>query len=235
MYRILVIEDEPSMQTGLRDNLEIEGYAVTVEGDGKEGLDTMLRDPFDLVLLDIMLPSMSGFDVLKRARAKGIQVPVMMLTAKGEEIDKVLGLELGADDYITKPFSLRELLARVKAVLRRGQGSSGTGPVVIGALTVDFTGYTAQRDGKPVEMTPKECEVLKHLWEHRNQTVSRDQLLTEVWGYDESLSTRTVDNFILRLRQKVEPDPAHPRHILTIHGAGYKLILSPHTQTETES
>ncbi len=236
MSRILVIEDEPSMQTGLRDNLEIEGYTVTIEGDGKEGLETLLKEPFDLVLLDVMLPSMSGFDVLKRARARGIQVPVMMLTARGEEIDKVLGLELGADDYITKPFSLRELLARVKAVLRRGQGggSSGTGPVEIGMLTVDFSGYTAHRGETSVEMTPKEYEVLKHLWEHRNQTVSRDQLLTEVWGYDDSLSTRTVDNFILRLRQKVEPEPAHPRFILTIHGAGYKLLLSPHAQTGPE-
>ena len=232
MERILIIEDEPSMQTGLRDNLELEGYTVTIEGDGREGLETLLKDPFDLVILDVMLPSMSGFDVLKRARARGIATPVMMLTARGEEIDKVLGLELGADDYITKPFSLRELLARVKAVLRRGQGAipSETGPVEIGMLTVDFSGYTAHRGEMPVEMTPKECEVLKHLWEHRNQTVSRDQLLTDVWGYDDTLSTRTVDNFILRLRQKVEPDPAHPRYILTIHGAGYKLILSPHTQ-----
>jgi len=237
MYRILVIEDEPSMQTGLRDNLELEGYTVTVEGDGKKGLETLLKEPFDLVLLDVMLPSMSGFDILKRARARGIQTPVMMLTARGEEIDKVLGLELGADDYITKPFSLRELLARVKAVLRRGQGpgAAETGPVAIGMLTVDFSGYTAQRGETPVEMTPKECEVLKHLWEHRNQTVSRDQLLTEVWGYDESLSTRTVDNFILRLRQKIEPDPGHPRYILTIHGAGYKLVLGPHAQGEPET
>jgi DNA-binding response OmpR family regulator len=237
MYRVLVIEDEPSMQTGLRDNLEIDGYTVTVAGDGKEGLDTLLAEPFDLVLLDVMLPSMSGFDILKHVRARGIQVPVIMLTARGEEIDKVLGLELGADDYITKPFSLRELLARVKAVLRRGQGAGAPdqGAVAIGEITIDFATYTAQRGNVPVEMTAKECEVLKHLWEHRNQTVSRDQLLTEVWGYDDSLSTRTVDNFILRLRQKVESDPAHPRTIVTIHGAGYKLIQAPHGHTGLDS
>ncbi len=226
MEQILIIEDDPSMQTGLRDNLELEGYAVTVAGDGREGLRVLLEHPPDLVVLDVMLPSMSGFDVLKQARARGITVPVILLTAKGEEIDKVLGLELGADDYITKPFSLRELLARVKAVLRRGQsgGASGSVQAVIGQLSVDFSAYAARRGETSIDMTPKECEVLKYLWEHRNQTVSRDQLLTHVWGYDESLSTRTVDNFILRLRQKIEADPAHPKHILTIHGAGYKLI-----------
>lgn len=226
MEQILIIEDEPSMQTGLRDNLEIEGYAVTVVGDGKEGFQALVENQFDLVLLDVMLPSMSGFDVLKQVRSRGIKVPVIMLTAKGEEIDKVLGLELGADDYITKPFSLRELLARVKAVLRRGQGtaSSGSGDVVIGELTIDFATYSARRGDATVDMTAKECEVLKHLWDHRNQTVTRDQLLNQVWGYDENLSTRTVDNFILRLRQKLEPDPAHPKHILTMHGTGYKLI-----------
>jgi DNA-binding response OmpR family regulator len=226
MPRILVIEDEPAMQTGLRDNLEVEGYAVTLEGDGRAGLTALESGSFDLAILDVMLPSLSGFDVLKEARAAGVKTPVIMLTAKGEEIDRVLGLELGADDYITKPFSLRELLARVRAVLRRGQPTSGEGSVVtIGLLAVDFGSYTAQRRGAPVEMTPKEFEVLRHLWDHRSQTVTRDQLLSAVWGYDDSLSTRTVDNFILRLRQKLEPDPAHPKHILTLHGAGYKLIM----------
>lgn len=226
MSRILVIEDEPAMQSGLRDNLEIEGYEVTIEGDGRAGLEALRSGAYDLTILDVMLPSLPGFDVLKQARAAGVKTPVIMLTAKGEEIDRVLGLELGADDYITKPFSLRELLARVKAVLRRG--GSAAAPVstaTIGLLTVDFTAYTAVRDGAVVEMTPKEFDVLKHLWEHQGQTVTRDQLLSTVWGYDDSLSTRTVDNFILRLRQKLEPDPGHPKHILTLHGAGYKLVL----------
>lgn len=226
MARILVIEDEPAMQIGLRDNLEIDGYEVTVVGDGRQGLETLLDQTWDLAILDVMLPKKSGFDVLREARGKGVRTPVIMLTAKGEEVDKVLGLELGADDYMTKPFSLRELLARVKAVLRRTEGATSLQTnVTVGVTDVDFAGYTATRGGIEVPMTPKEIDILKFLYEHRNHTVTRDQLLIGVWGYDESVSTRTVDNFILRLRQKVESDPAHPRVILTIHGAGYKLVI----------
>lgn len=226
MPSILLIEDEPEMQRGLKDNLEFEGYKVDVVSDGKDGLRKMINHTYDLVLLDIMLPGMSGFDVCKRAREKGVRVPVIMLTAKGEEVDKVLGLELGADDYITKPFSLRELLARIKAVLRRkGSGmSEASGKTKIGHIEIDFSTYTVSKKGKPIEMTPKECEILRFLWQHKNQVVSRDALLTNVWGYDESISSRTVDNFILKLRQKVEPSPSKPRHIITIHGTGYKLI-----------
>jgi len=226
MARVLIVEDEPAMQAGLRDNLEVEGYDVDVAADGRTGLQKMTEQEHDLVILDVMLPRLSGFDVLKAARAKGVKSPVIMLTAKGEEIDKVLGLELGADDYITKPFSLRELLARVKAVLRRAEGGGATaGKVSIGGMDIDFGSYSALKGGVAVTMTPKEVDVLKFLWEHRNQTVTRDLLLTAVWGYDDSISTRTVDNFILRLRQKLEEDPAHPRIILTIHGAGYKLVV----------
>jgi DNA-binding response OmpR family regulator len=226
MARVLIIEDEPAMQAGLRDNLEVEGYDVEIAGDGRTGLEKMTEQEHDLVILDVMLPRLSGFDVLKQARAKGVKSPVIMLTAKGEEIDKVLGLELGADDYITKPFSLRELLARVKAVLRRAEGSgTAAGTIRIGGVDIDFSSYSAVKNGTAVLMTPKEFDVLKFLCEHRNQTVTRDLLLTGVWGYDDSMSTRTVDNFILRLRQKLEDDPAHPRFILTIHGAGYKLVV----------
>jgi len=226
MARVLIVEDEPAMQAGLRDNFEIEGYEVDVAGDGHTGLQKMTEQEHDLVILDVMLPRMSGFDVLKAARMKGVKSPVIMLTAKGEEIDKVLGLELGADDYITKPFSLRELLARVKAVLRRAEvGGGPAGKLSIGGVDIDFGTYSAAKGGVAVPMTPKEFDVLKFLWEHRNQTVTRDLLLTGVWGYDDSMSTRTVDNFILRLRQKLEEDPAHPRIILTIHGAGYKLVV----------
>jgi DNA-binding response OmpR family regulator len=226
MAKILVIEDEPEMQKGLRDNLKFEGYDVDVAGDGEKGLKKILEGKHDLVLLDVMLPEMSGFDVCKNARKEGIRTPIIMLTAKGEEIDKVLGLELGADDYITKPFSLRELLARVKAVLRRKEGvaSLGENKIAIGPLQIDFGTYNASRRGKPIDMTPKEFEILKYLWKNKNQVVSRDALLTDVWGYDESISSRTVDNFILKLRQKVEPSPSKPRHIVTIHGTGYKLI-----------
>ncbi len=226
MAKILLVEDEPQMQRGVKDNLEFEGYEVEIVGDGKTGLQKLLDNSYDLALLDVMLPQMSGFDVCKKVREKGIATPIIMLTAKGEEIDKVLGLELGADDYITKPFGLRELLARVKALLRRAEGSAGssTQKMVLGLVEIDFATYNASRAGESLQMTPKEFEILKFLWQHRNKAVSRDQLLTNVWGYDESISTRTVDNFILKLRQKIEDDPAHPKHIITIHGMGYKLI-----------
>ncbi len=227
MKKILIIEDEKKMQAGLRDNLEIEGYAVDCASDGKSGLDLLLKKSYDCVILDVMLPGISGFDLLRRGREQGVRTPVIMLTARGEEVDKVLGLELGADDYITKPFSLRELLARVTAVLRRTESSTGAPAerMDLGPIVVDFAAYSATRDGKPVEMTPKEIEILKFLWNRRNQTVTREQLLTNVWGYDESISTRTVDNFIAKLRQKIEHDPASPKHIITIHGVGYKLVV----------
>jgi len=225
MSRILIVEDEAAMAAGLKDNLELEGYTVDHVPDGQKGLQLLRDNSYDLAILDVMLPSLSGFDILRQARQSGILTPALMLTARAEEIDKVLGLELGADDYLTKPFSLRELLARVKAILRRTAGSGvASGKAVMGRLEVNFAGYTATRDGAPVEMTPKELDILKFLWEHRNRTVSRDALLTNVWGYDEPLSTRTIDNFILRLRQKVEEDPSHPRIILTIHGIGFKLV-----------
>jgi DNA-binding response OmpR family regulator len=226
MAKILIVEDDPKMRSGLKDNFEFEGYDVDTAADGTAGLKKMTDNSYDIALLDVMLPGLSGFDLLRKAREKGVATPVIMLTAKGEEIDKVLGLELGADDYMTKPFSLRELLARVKAVLRRGEGTGEAGHVMrVSDFEADFASYTAIRSGIKVTMTPKEFEVLKFLWQHRNQAVSRDQLLTNVWGYDESISTRTVDNFILKLRQKIEDDPAHPKHILTMHGTGYKLIV----------
>lgn len=226
MAHILVIEDEPEMQRGLRDNLDFEGYDVTVVGDGKKGLDTLIAGRFDLVLLDVMLPGMSGFDLCKSARSHGITTPIIMLTAKGEEVDKVLGLEFGADDYITKPFSLRELLARVKAVLRRTP--TGTpitnATITIGLLEVNFEAYSAAKKGKSVTMSSKEFDILRYLWQHQKQVISRDDLLTNVWGYDESITSRTVDNFIVKLRKNIEKDPSHPQHIITVHGTGYKLL-----------
>ncbi|MCB0316248.1 MAG: response regulator transcription factor, partial [Calditrichaeota bacterium] len=226
--KILIVEDEPQMRMGLRDNLEFEGYTVDTAEDGRVGLEKILENPYDLILLDVMMPHLSGFDVCKKAREKGIRTPVIMLTAKGEEIDKVLGLELGADDYITKPFSLRELLARIKAVLRRageaGNAPEASGEVTIGNLTVDFSTYDAYMDERAEPMSHKEFELLKYLWQHQGQTVSRDELLNEVWGYEEFPTTRTVDNFILKLRKRIESDPARPRFILTVHGIGYKLV-----------
>ncbi len=225
MARILIIEDEPLMQRGLRDNLEFEGHEVEVRGDGISGYAAMLRESYDLVVLDIMLPQMSGFDALRKAREKKINTPILVLTAKGEEVDKVLGLELGADDYVTKPFSVRELIARINALLRRTAQNGGSDSVMkLGDLDVNFAGYSGTKGGKEFAMTPKEFEILKYLWQHRNEAVSRDALLTNVWGYDESVTTRTVDNFILKIRQKIEDDFAHPKIIITIHGTGYKLI-----------
>jgi len=226
MARILLVEDELQMQRGLRDNLEFEGHEITIEGDGNSGLQTLLRGTFDLIILDVMLPQMSGFDIVRKSRERGVRTPILMLTAKGEEIDKVLGLELGADDYVTKPFGLHELIARVNALLRRATptGASAETVMNLGDLTVNFASYTGSKGGKEFTMTPKEFEILKYLWLHRNETVKRDDLLTNVWGYDESVTTRTVDNFVLKLRQKIEDDPAHPRTIITIHGTGYKLI-----------
>jgi DNA-binding response OmpR family regulator len=228
MAKILIVEDEPNMRMGLKDNLEFENYEVDTAEEGDEGLNKILNNRYNLVLLDVMLPKMSGFDICKTARKKGITTPIILLTAKGEEIDKVLGLELGADDYITKPFSLRELLARVKAVMRRGDSTgdnSENKEINIGRIHINFEAFSCHENGIPVQMTHKEYQILHHLWKNKNGTVSRDELLNEVWGYEESPTTRTVDNFILKLRQKIEEDPNHPRIILTVHGIGYKMIM----------
>ena len=225
MYKILIVEDEPNMRMGIKDNLEFEGYHVDIADNGADGLDKIRTNKYNLVLLDVMLPKMSGFDVCKTVRQEGNKVPIILLTAKGEEIDKILGLELGADDYVTKPFSLRELLARIKAVLRRGEGINvDHSEVKIGKLKVDFSGYKASENKKPVQLSHKEFELLHYLWSKKNSTVSRDELLSNIWGYDENPTTRTVDNFILKIRQKIENDPNHPKIILTVHGIGYKLI-----------
>jgi DNA-binding response OmpR family regulator len=225
MYKILIVEDEPNMRMGIKDNLEFEGYQVDVADNGSDGLNKIRTNKYNLVLLDVMLPQMSGFDVCKTVRQEGTKVPIILLTAKGEEIDKILGLELGADDYVTKPFSLRELLARIKAVLRRGEGTNvDHSEVKIGKLKVDFSGYKASENKNPVQLSHKEFELLHYLWSKKNSTVSRDELLSNIWGYDENPTTRTVDNFILKLRQKIESDPNHPQIILTVHGLGYKLI-----------
>jgi DNA-binding response OmpR family regulator len=228
MAKILVVDDEQNMRTGLKDNLEFEGYEVETANDGEQGLKKILENSYNLILLDVMMPKKSGFDVCREVRRSGIMTPVILLTAKGEEIDKVLGLELGADDYVTKPFSLRELLARIKAVLRRGEDLNSTQAehtsIRIGRLEINFSSYNAYEHGEPVQLSHKEFEILHFLWKKRNNTVSRDDLLTEIWGYDESPTTRTVDNFILKLRQKIERDPNHPQIIITVHGIGYKLV-----------
>ena len=207
MPKILVVDDEQNMRTGLKDNLEFEGYEVDTANDGEQGLKKILDNSYNLIILDVMMPKKSGFDVCKEVRKAGITTPVILLTAKGDEIDKVVGLEIGADDYVTKPFSLRELLARVKAILRRSENlvmDESAHEVKIGKLEINFNGYKATSKNKDVPMSHKEFEILHYLWKRRNSTVSRDDLLTEIWGYDENPTTRTVDNFILKLRQKIE-------------------------------
>lgn len=224
MPRILIVEDEPNMLWGLKDNLEFEGYEIDSEDNGDDGLLKILENKYDLVLLDVMLPKLSGFDICRKAREQKITTPIILLTAKGEEIDKVVGLELGADDYVTKPFSLRELLARIKAVLRRTDKQDKKQDVVkIGKLEIDFGSYNAFEEGAAVQLSHKEFELMKYLYERHNQTVSRDDLLKNVWG-DIYITSRTIDNFIVKLRQKIEVDVNNPKVILTVHGIGYKLI-----------
>ncbi len=224
--RILVVEDEPQMRMGLVKNLQFEEYEVDEAADGEEGLNKILSGNYDVVILDVMMPKMNGFDVCKKVRENDIMVPIIMLTAKGEEIDKVLGLELGADDYITKPFSLRELLTRIKVILRRTHNEDKIKPetLEIGQLSVNFAACSAEVDNEKVPMTYREMEILKYLWHHKNLTVSRDELLDKVWGENEVVTPRTIDNFISRLRQKIEIDVSSPEHIITFHKVGYKLI-----------
>lgn len=223
-YKILIVEDEPNMRLGLKDNLEFDGYSVELAETGIHGLELISSRTFDLILLDVMLPGMSGLDVCKKAREKGLSTPILLLTAKSEEMDKVLGLELGADDYVTKPFSLRELLARIKAILRRGELKQSARTTTIGNLSVKFEAYTSSDANGPVRMSHKEYDILHYLFQRRNEIVTRYDLLQRVWGYEESPTTRTVDNFIVKLRQKIEADPNDPKIIITVHGTGYKLI-----------
>ena len=222
---ILVVDDERAMREALRDNLELDGYTVELAADGDAALARLLAGPVRLVLLDVMMPRRSGFDVLRAARDAGVAAPIIMLTAKGEEHDAVRGLGLGADDYVTKPFGLGELLARVRAVLRRAESPAAAGGVIqVGRLRLDLAGYQATVDGEPVAMTHLEAEVLRYLASRPGEAVRRDELLDAVWGPDVAPTARTVDNFILKLRQKAEHDPAAPRHFLTVHGVGYKLL-----------
>ena len=221
MSRILIVDDEPEIVRGLEDNLRFEGYQTSTAADGREALAVAAREAPDLILLDIMMPGLSGWDVCRELRSQGIDVPIIMLTARGEEGDRVRGLELGADDYITKPFSLRELLARVRAVLRRPGPRHKVEEFAFGDARVRPRGRQAFRAGHPVGLTRKEFDLLVYLLEHRGEVVTRERLLDEVWGYERFPTTRTVDTHILRLRRKFEADPDRPAFILTVHGQGY--------------
>ena len=224
MKRIFLIEDEAGLVLTLTDRLTREGYAVESATDGEAGLERATREPFDLVILDLMLPRLSGFDVCKELRRRGIQTPIVMLTARGQVVDKVVGLKLGADDYVTKPFEMAELLARVEAHLRRAPATPHPADgYIVGDLRVDFRRAEALRDGQPVELSAREFQLLRYFIEHRGATLTREELLNEVWGYNAMPSTRTVDVHVAWLRQKIEPNPRHPQFILTIHGMGYKF------------
>jgi len=222
--RLLLIEDEPGLVLTLRDRLSREGYAVENSVDGESGLERASREVFDLVLLDVMLPRMNGFDVLRELRKRGTETPVIMLTAKGQVVDKVVGLKLGADDYVTKPFEMVELLARIEAKLRRAplpvQPAEG---YQFDEVRIDFRRAEVTKGASPLELSAREFQLLKYFIEHRGATLTREELLNEVWGYNSMPSTRTVDVHVAWLRQKIEPNPRHPQYILTIHGMGYKF------------
>ena len=226
MPRILIVDDEPEIVRGLEDNLRFEGYETSTAADGREALAVAAREAPDLILLDIMMPGISGWDVCRDLRGRGIDVPIIMLTARGEEADRVRGLELGADDYITKPFSLRELLARVRAVLRRPGPRHKVEEFAFGDVRVRLRGRQTFRRGHEVPLTRKEFDLLVYLLEHRGEVITRDRLLEDVWGYERFPTTRTVDTHILRLRRKFEDDPERPTLILTVHGQGYKLAVT---------
>ena len=224
--KILIIEDEEDLVKGLKINLVDEGYEVDYALNGKEGLEKAMKEKPDLILLDIMLPGMNGLDICKELRQNKMDIPILMLTAKGEEIDKVIGLEIGADDYISKPFSIRELLARVKAHLRRENRGGETVPEVVHleSMKIDFGHYKVIRKNDDIDLTSLEVDVLRYLIGQGGKVVSRDDLLDKIWGYEKYPTTRTIDNHILKLRKKIEIDPNHPRHILTVYGGGYRFV-----------
>lgn len=224
MAKILIIEDEEAILMALEDNLEMEGYAVESAKDGEQGLSMAREGKYDLIILDIMLPRMDGFDVCKQLRQDVILTPILMLTAKSQEIDKVLGLELGADDYVTKPFSPRELLARIKALLRRSkQVQQGMNEISFGDIEVDFKKYEAKRAGAPINLTVLEYSLLHLLIQHRGRVISRDAILDGVWGREVYVQPRTVDKHIADLRKKIEDDPSRPKYILGVRSVGYKF------------
>jgi len=224
MSRILIVEDDPAMSVALRDGFEFEKYAVEMAGDGDEGLRLANRGDHDLIVLDVMLPKKSGLDVCKELRQNGSRTPVIMLTARGQEIDKIVGLKLGADDYVTKPFSFMELLARVEAVLRRVTRPTVGDEYAFGDVALDFRTYQATKSGVPLDLTPREFRILRYFIDHTGEVVGREALLNHVWGYDSAAFTRTVDTHMARLRQKVESIAAEPRHLITVHRAGYKFV-----------
>jgi DNA-binding response OmpR family regulator len=223
MPRVLIVEDDAAMAIALRDGFAYEGWDVAAVADGATGLQLARDEPPDLLILDVMLPRMSGHDVCRELRKAGSKLPILMLTARGQEIDKVLGLKLGADDYVTKPFGFLELMARAEALLRRAGGRDVAGSCRFGDVAVDFDRAEARKGGADLFLTPRELRLLKYFVEHKGRVVSRDELLDAVWDYDNPPFTRTVDMHVAKLRKKIEDDPADPRHIVTVHRLGYKF------------
>lgn len=224
MSRILIVEDDEAIAQGLRDNFQFEGHETQWASDGETAVRLAREEKPDLILLDVRLPRMSGYEVCRKLRAAGSTTPILMLTARGEEEDRILGLDLGADDYVTKPFSVRELLARARALLRRTSvAPEMPDELRIGDIVVDFRSYEAHRAGRPIELTRKEFGVLRLLAAREGRVVTRDEMLETVWGYNAGQSTRTIDNHVATLRAKLEDDPSHPRNLHTVHGVGYKL------------
>ena len=221
---IAVIDDDESVRRSLVLNLELEGFTMLEAADGEAGVALVKEKTPDLIILDVMMPKKDGLQACREIRGAGISTPLILLTARSAEVDKVLGLELGADDYLAKPFGMRELIARIKALLRRSQISNDIDQVTFSNVVVDFKAYKAQRDQTPLELSAREYRLLRYLVAKDGVVVTRDELLDEVWGYNSYPSTRTVDNHIARLRQKVENDADEPRHILTVHGVGYKFV-----------
>jgi DNA-binding response OmpR family regulator len=225
MSRILVVEDDPAILRGLSDSLRRESYEVLTAADGESARRLIEERNPDLVILDLMLPKLSGYEICRKMRSEGNSTPILMLTARGEEGDRVLGLDLGADDYVSKPFSLRELLARVRALLRRAQPTRALlDELHVGDVTVDFRSYEARRGGLPLEMTRREFQLLRALASRPGEVITRSELLDQVWGLEAYPTTRTVDNHVAGLRAKLEQDPAQPAHLVTVRGVGYKWV-----------
>lgn len=235
MRRVLIVEDDEAMSVALRDGLEYEGFAVSLATDGETGLRLASTESPDLILLDVMLPKITGLDICRKLRGDGNSVPIIMLTARGQEIDKVLGLKMGADDYVTKPFGFMELMARVEAVLRRcvapapGPAAAEPGPPRLdscgfGDVTLDFKAHEAWKGGRPIDLSPREFQLLAYFIQHRGEVVTREHLLDTVWDYNAIPFTRTVDMHIAKLRKKIEDNPSDPRHIITVHRLGYKFV-----------
>jgi two-component system, OmpR family, alkaline phosphatase synthesis response regulator PhoP len=224
--RLLLVEDEPGLVLTLSDRLRNEGYDVETAQDGENGFQRASKEAYDLLILDVMLPRKNGLDVLRDLRQQGVMTPAIMLTARGQVFDKVLGLKLGADDYLTKPFEMMELLARIEAILRRVPASAVAmaGAYQFGDVKIDFRRAEVSRGEVPIDVSAREFQLLRYFIEHREATLSRDELLNEVWGYDSMPTTRTVDVHVAWLRQKLEPNPRHPQFILTVHGLGYKFV-----------